>query len=94
MSLIISRRAITDAPVSIKKAMREYHTRSGDYIRDFQTLKTELSKNGIQWEALRDPWGQPYIYRSPGEKSEFDLYTLGSDRKQGGEGDARDIGNW
>jgi general secretion pathway protein G len=45
-------------------------------------------------DSLLDPWGQPYLYRSPGEKGEFDLYTLGSDRRQGGEGDARDIGNW
>jgi general secretion pathway protein G len=45
-------------------------------------------------ESLIDPWGNPYLYRLPGQKGEFDLYTLGADRRVGGEGDARDIGNW
>jgi general secretion pathway protein G len=45
-------------------------------------------------DALIDPWGNPYQYRSPGQRSEFDLFSLGSDRREGGEGDASDIGNW
>ena len=45
-------------------------------------------------ESLTDPWGHAYLYRHPGQKGEFDIYTLGSDDKEGGEGDARDIGNW
>jgi general secretion pathway protein G len=45
-------------------------------------------------ESLADPWGAPFLYRYPGQKGEFDVYTLGSDRREGGEGDARDVGNW
>jgi general secretion pathway protein G len=45
-------------------------------------------------ESLTDPWGHAYLYRQPGQKGDFDIYTLGSDQKEGGEGDARDIGNW
>lgn len=41
-----------------------------------------------------DPWGNPYQYLQPGTKSEFDLFSLGSDNKPGGEGAAGDIGNW
>lgn len=49
----------------------------------------------IQKEAsLTDPWGRAYRYRQPGNKREFEVYTLGSDDKEGGEKDARDIGNW
>lgn len=44
--------------------------------------------------SLIDPWGRPYLYRSPGRHSEFDVYTLGADNREGGEGDASDIGNW
>ena len=44
--------------------------------------------------SLTDPWGRPYRFRSPGQKREFEVYTLGTDDKEGGEGDARDIGNW
>jgi general secretion pathway protein G len=45
-------------------------------------------------DSLIDPWGQPYLYRYPGQHGDYDIYTLGSDKKEGGEGDARDIGNW
>ncbi len=44
-------------------------------------------------ESLFDPWGHPYRYRLPGHKNEYDIYTLGADQREGGEGDARDIGN-
>lgn len=44
--------------------------------------------------SLLDPWGQPYLYRSPGQHGDFDIFTHGADRKEGGEGDALDLGNW
>lgn len=44
--------------------------------------------------SLVDPWGRPYRYRSPGQHSEYDVYTLAADGKEGGEGDASDVGNW
>ena len=45
-------------------------------------------------DSLLDPWGDKYHYTFPGKHSEFDIYTLGSDHREGGDGDARDIGNW
>lgn len=42
----------------------------------------------------KDPWGKDYIYLSPGEHGDFDLYTLGADGEEGGEGVAATIGNW
>jgi general secretion pathway protein G len=45
-------------------------------------------------EAVLDPWGRPYQYRSPGEHGEYDLYTLGADNAPGGDGENRDITNW
>ena len=42
----------------------------------------------------QDPWGQGYHYRSPGEQGEFDLYSLGADNAQGGEGDNQDVNSW
>ncbi len=42
----------------------------------------------------KDPWGNEYFYAMPGNNGAFDLYTLGSDRAEGGEGSAADIGNW
>jgi general secretion pathway protein G len=44
----------------------------------------------------RDPWGTPYVFRSPGTQTEFgfDLLSLGADGQEGGEGDAADIRLW
>jgi len=44
----------------------------------------------------KDPWNNDYQYRFPGEKNpnSFDLWSNGSDGAQGGEGTAKDIGNW
>ena len=44
--------------------------------------------------ALMDPWGAPYLFRNPGRHGEVDVYTLGSDKAEGGTGEAADVGNW
>lgn len=43
-----------------------------------------------------DPWDSPYQYKSPGvhKKTGFDIWSRGSDKADGGEGEAADIGNW
>lgn len=41
-----------------------------------------------------DPWGNPYQYVIPGERSAFDVYSLGANGRIGGEGLDADIGNW
>ncbi len=41
-----------------------------------------------------DPWGNPYIYKSPGQHGVYDLYSLGADGKPGGKGENRDIESW
>ena len=43
-----------------------------------------------------DPWGRPYIYRSPGEHDPGgkDLSSLGKDGQPGGEGENADITSW
>lgn len=41
-----------------------------------------------------DPWGKPYLYQSPGEHGDYDLYTLGKDGQVGGTQEAEDVVNW
>ena len=41
-----------------------------------------------------DPWGNPYLYLSPGNQREIDIYSLGRDGRPGGEGVDADVGNW
>ena len=45
-------------------------------------------------EVPNDPWGQDYHYRYPGESGEYDLYSLGRDDADGGEGEDEDIVSW
>ena len=42
----------------------------------------------------KDPWGTDYQYIYPGERGPFDIYSLGANRKLGGEGLDADVGNW
>ena len=52
-------------------------------------------KQGGYIDGLKkDPWGNDYLYISPGTRGEIDLYTLGADGKPGGDGPDADIGNW
>ena len=72
-----------------------------------QGLAALVSKPGGQPEAPnwrsggylsgglpKDPWGTPYQYLQPGQHGTFDVYSLGADRRAGGEGENADIGNW
>ena len=45
-------------------------------------------------ESLVDPWGRPYQYRVPGEHGDFDLYSLGADGTEGGQGENADVVSW
>lgn len=51
-------------------------------------------KGGYLDGVPKDPWGRTYLYLQPGQHGDMDVYTLGSDGKPGGEGEAGDIGNW
>ena len=41
-----------------------------------------------------DPWGNPYMYISPGINGDFDIISYGADGKEGGEGKNADIKSW
>ena len=42
----------------------------------------------------KDPWGNEYHYRSPGQHGSFDLYSLDADNTEGGDGENQDILSW
>ncbi|MGQ9509341.1 MAG: type II secretion system major pseudopilin GspG [Thermodesulfobacteriota bacterium] len=48
----------------------------------------------IPKEIPLDPWGRPYVYRSPGEHGEYDLISYGRDGVEGGQGEDEDIVSW
>lgn len=82
------------------KALDAYRLDTGSYPTTEQGLNAlvvrpgdEAKWNGpyLQKAVPPDPWGHPYVYRSPGQGGEFDLLSLGKDAQEGGEGDAADI---
>lgn len=42
----------------------------------------------------KDPWGNDYVYRVPGEYGDYDLIALGADGTEGGDGENQDINSW
>jgi general secretion pathway protein G len=51
-------------------------------------------KGGYVDRLPTDPWNREYLFLSPGQHGEIDIYSLGADGQPGGEGVAADIGNW
>jgi general secretion pathway protein G len=42
----------------------------------------------------KDPWGNEYIYISPGVHGDYDIISYGADGVPGGEDEAKDVNNW
>jgi general secretion pathway protein G len=63
--------------------------------RPNDTTVRNWREGGYVKRISNDPWGNPYQYLFPGNRGqEFDLYSLGADGQEGGEGPNADIGNW
>lgn len=96
-------KAITDI-VSLENALDMYKLDNSVYPTTDQGLEALVSEpnpkprnyrdGGYIRRLPNDPWGNPYQYLSPGEHSTIDLFTLGADGQEGGEGVAADVGNW
>ncbi len=48
----------------------------------------------LRKEVPLDPWGRPYVYKSPGDNGEYDLISYGADGQPGGEGENQDVVSW
>ena len=48
----------------------------------------------LKKEIPKDPWGNNFEYRSPGEHGDYDLVSYGADSVEGGENNNRDIVSW
>ncbi|HCE2180524.1 TPA: type II secretion system major pseudopilin GspG [Vibrio parahaemolyticus] len=67
----------------------------GNYPSELNELR-QSTQNGWDGPYLpknvpNDPWGNPYVYRFPGEHSEYDLMSYGADGQVGGEGESADV---
>jgi len=91
---------------AIETALNLYHLDSGVYPSTEQGLEALVTKpttgvipknwkeGGYLDKVPKDPWGNPFVYLSPGLHKEFDLESFGSDGVDGGEGKDADVENW
>lgn len=88
---------------SLQKALDQYRIDTGHFPNSQQGLAAlNAAPSGEpQWQGPylskqvpKDPWGREYLYRSPGEHGEYDLWTFGKDGREGGSGDDQDVANW
>lgn len=84
------------------KALDQYRLDVGRYPTTEQGLTVLVTKpagdkkwNGpyLSKAIPADPWGNPYRYRNPGPKGEYEILSYGKDGLPGGTGDATDISN-
>ena len=78
---------------AIETALEMYNLDNFRYPTEQEGLDA-LVEGGFIKRLSEDPWGNPYLYRNPGERAQIDIYTLGADGEPGGEGQDADIGNW
>lgn len=93
---------------SLMQALKLYRLDNGRYPTTEQGLQALIAKPTLEplpsnWKqggyierssVPTDPWGEPYKYLNPGLKSEIDVFSLGRDKTNGGEGPDADIGSW
>lgn len=93
---------------TMQQALEMYKLDNHNYPSTDQGLQALVEKPSGSPEAKRwnpagylkkgkipiDPWGGDYQYVSPGSSGAFDLYSMGADGREGGEGYNTDIGNW
>jgi general secretion pathway protein G len=97
----ILQKAKTDAARAeikiFENQLKIYYASYGQYPATEEGLQALITAKLLEdsKNALNDPWGNPYNYRYPGNFSDKpDIWSYGSDGKEGGEGDAADIVNW
>ncbi|MCD6152709.1 MAG: type II secretion system major pseudopilin GspG [Syntrophobacterales bacterium] len=93
---------------SLETALKLYKLDNGGYPSTEQGLQAlvEAPTVGIlprKWreggylekgKVPKDPWGNDYIYLSPGTSGDYDIISYGADGEQGGEGKNKDINSW
>lgn len=89
--------------VGFEKALQQYRLDVGRFPSTEQGLQALVSKPATvaKWDGPYlektlplDPWGNPYVYVSPGEHGDVDISSTGRDGRPGGDGLDADITSW
>jgi len=63
-------------------------------LRNRQEGEPKWNGPYLKKDIPADPWGNPYIYRTPGRNGGYEVTSYGADGKEGGEGENADINSW
>ena len=81
----------------IENALSMYRMKNARYPNSDEGLEVLTSPPGGGTPYIDsiplDSWGNEYKYRVPGQNGDYDLYSLGRDGQEGGDGMDADIGN-
>lgn len=69
-----------------------YRLEKGKYPSNEEGLKA--IEPYLKKQLPKDPWGNEFHYKSPGDHGEYDLVSYGADNAEGGEGNDMDIVSW
>jgi len=80
---------------NIGQALKLFRLQHGKYPNSGEGLQVLASGSKRYLDSIpKDPWGNEYIYLSPGVHGDFDILSYGVDGQSGGSGMDADIGNW
>jgi len=93
---------------NLETALKLYKLDSGSFPTTEQGLQALVTKPTVgkiptnykaegyleNKSVPKDPWDNDYVYLSPGEHGDYDLYSFGADGVRGGEGKNADIESW
>ncbi len=93
---------------SLETALKLFKLDNGMYPDTEQSLQAlveipEVGRIPKKWrkggylekgKVPKDPWGNEFVYLSPGVQGDYDLVSHGADGVPGGEGTDKDINNW
>ena len=63
-------------------------------VPDAGRIPKNYRKGGYIDRVPKDPWGNPYVYVSPGTHGDYDIGSYGADGVAGGEGEDADVNSW
>lgn len=63
-------------------------------LRTRQEAESKWNGPYLKKDIPADPWGNPFIYHTPGRNGGYEIISYGADGKEGGEGDNADINSW
>ncbi|RJP22567.1 MAG: type II secretion system protein GspG [Deltaproteobacteria bacterium] len=63
-------------------------------LPDAGRVPKNYRKGGYLDRVPKDPWGNAYVYVSPGTHGDYDVSSYGADNAPGGEGEDADIQSW